>query len=452
MPWHRLGTVSVTQNSGTVTGVNTAFAANTRIGDAFIGPDGRQYELGNVASDTVISIIPPYLGPTVAGAAYAVTPVQGYQKGLADQVRDWVNTYGPKMAGLGTTGNYDTLPVAKGGTGLQSLSAVIQGLLNDADAIEACATLGAAKSGANDDILSLSGMTTALTVGQGGTGGKTQAAARTGLGLGSASTMNAGSAVGNVMPVGAFGLGGASLAESTWNNSNTTGFSNQPQAVGGPITGSSGWYANGINILYGSDINFKTQIAMQMNAPGFAMRTLKMDLSSASSWFYFWNTGNTTVDGSGFIKKASPIVRITDPANTTRDDLLDGFAIAGYGVANDEAKGVIVERLELGRYRIAGSLGLAVDGWQVNSPSDRNGGKLLGLASGENQPDGSIIVEFRKVKYRLTDDGDLEQIPGALIEAPLDNWIDVRLEMPPAAPYVPPPAPEADAVETDPSM
>jgi len=117
MPWHRLGTVSVTQNSSTVTGVNTAFAANTRIGDAFIGPDGRLYELSNVASDTVISIVPAYLGPTASGAAYAVTPVQGYQKGLADQVRDWVNTYGPKMASLGTTGNYDTLPVSKGGTG-----------------------------------------------------------------------------------------------------------------------------------------------------------------------------------------------------------------------------------------------------------------------------------------------------------------------------------------------
>ncbi|WP_426234713.1 phage tail protein [Pseudomonas sp. TWP3-2] len=118
MPWHRLGTVSVTQNSSTVSGVNTAFAANTRIGDAFIGPDGRQYELGNVASDTVISIIPPYLGPTVSGTSYAVAPIQGYQKGLADEVRSWVNTYGQKMAALGTTGNYDLLPLNKGGTGL----------------------------------------------------------------------------------------------------------------------------------------------------------------------------------------------------------------------------------------------------------------------------------------------------------------------------------------------
>lgn len=40
--------------------------------------------------------------------------------------------------------------------------------------------------GANSDITSLSGLTTALSVAQGGTGGKTQAAARTGLGLGAA--------------------------------------------------------------------------------------------------------------------------------------------------------------------------------------------------------------------------------------------------------------------------
>ena len=118
MPWHRLGTVSVTQNSPTVTGVGTAFAANTRIGDAFIGPDGRQYELANVASDTVISIIPAYIGPSVSGASYAVAPIQGYQKGLGDEVRSWVNSYGPKMAALGSTGNYDTLPLYKGGTGI----------------------------------------------------------------------------------------------------------------------------------------------------------------------------------------------------------------------------------------------------------------------------------------------------------------------------------------------
>ncbi|WP_415262058.1 phage tail protein, partial [Pseudomonas chlororaphis] len=117
MAWLRAGTVAVTNGSTTVTGTGTGFAANTRVGDAFIGPDGRQYELANVASDTVISITPAYQGATASGASYAIMPVQGYQKGLADQVRDWVNTYGAKMAALGTTGNFEILPIASGGTG-----------------------------------------------------------------------------------------------------------------------------------------------------------------------------------------------------------------------------------------------------------------------------------------------------------------------------------------------
>jgi hypothetical protein len=138
-----------------VTGVSTAFAANTRIGDSFIGPDGRQYELANVASDTVISILPAYLGPTTTGASYAVAPIQGYQKGLADQVRDWVNSYGPKMAALGTTGNYETLPLSKGGTGAT----------NQADARTAL------------------GIDAVTPITKGGTGATSALAARTALGV-----------------------------------------------------------------------------------------------------------------------------------------------------------------------------------------------------------------------------------------------------------------------------
>ncbi|MFL1495729.1 hypothetical protein ACI77E_30595, partial [Pseudomonas antarctica] len=86
-------------------------------GDSFIGPDGATYELANVASSTVISILPPYKGPTVSGAAYAIMPVQGYDKMLSDAFNNLNNQFGPKLAALGTTGNYDILPVAKGGTG-----------------------------------------------------------------------------------------------------------------------------------------------------------------------------------------------------------------------------------------------------------------------------------------------------------------------------------------------
>ncbi|PHN28984.1 hypothetical protein [Pseudomonas sp. ICMP 561] len=87
MSWYRAGTVSVAQNSTTVTGAATAFAANSRVGDGFVGPDGREYEVTNIASDRVLSILPAYKGETVAGGTYAVIPIQGYNKATADALR-----------------------------------------------------------------------------------------------------------------------------------------------------------------------------------------------------------------------------------------------------------------------------------------------------------------------------------------------------------------------------
>lgn len=188
MPWYKTGTVSVTQNSNAVIGTGTAFIANSRVGDGFRGPDGRWYEVTNIASNTALSISPNYEGPTAAGGFYSIMPVQGYQKDLSDRVREILNDYGEKLAALGTTGNYDILPPSKGGTGITDLSVFIEGLLSDADAPAARSTLSAAKSGANDDITSLTSLTTALSVGQGGTGGSTPALGRAGLELKSAAT------------------------------------------------------------------------------------------------------------------------------------------------------------------------------------------------------------------------------------------------------------------------
>lgn len=122
MPWYKAGTVSVALNSNAVTGVGTAFIVNCRVGDAFRGPDGRWYEVTNAPSNTSLSIDPPYQGPTVSGGTYALAPMQGYVKDSADALRAIVNTYGAKLAALGTTGNYDILPVSKGGTGGATIS------------------------------------------------------------------------------------------------------------------------------------------------------------------------------------------------------------------------------------------------------------------------------------------------------------------------------------------
>jgi len=74
------------------------------------------------------------------------------------------------QSGNGTyyTSNSDGLAVGAGGTGAIT-------------AASARTNLSAAQSGANSDITSLSGMTTALSVAQGGTGGTTASAAKTAL-------------------------------------------------------------------------------------------------------------------------------------------------------------------------------------------------------------------------------------------------------------------------------
>ncbi|MCQ2992436.1 tail fiber domain-containing protein, partial [Pseudomonas tremae] len=120
MPWYKTGTVSVTQNSNAVIGSGTAFIAGCRVGDAFRGPDGLWYEIDGLGSDTVISIWPKYQGASNSAGTYALAPLQGYVKESADRLRALVLQYGDRLAALGTTGNYDILPVAKGGTGAAS--------------------------------------------------------------------------------------------------------------------------------------------------------------------------------------------------------------------------------------------------------------------------------------------------------------------------------------------
>lgn len=158
MPWYRSGTVAITAGQTSVVGTNTDFALNSRVGDAFQGPDGRWYEVTNIASPTVLSILPAYQGSTAATGAYGLAPMQGYVKESADRLRQLVEQFGSTLALLG----------------------------NPADVAALRVNIGAASRGANSDITSIAGLTTALSIAQGGTGATTAAGVRTALGLKSA--------------------------------------------------------------------------------------------------------------------------------------------------------------------------------------------------------------------------------------------------------------------------
>jgi len=137
MPWYRSGTVAVTNGGTTVTGTSTAFAANARVGDAFQGPDGRWYEVTNIASATVLSILPAYQGTTASGGVYALAPMQGYVKESADRMRQVVDQWGATLAGLGSVSVEDIVPVAKGGTGGNTQALARSGLGLGAAAVAA---------------------------------------------------------------------------------------------------------------------------------------------------------------------------------------------------------------------------------------------------------------------------------------------------------------------------
>ncbi|END0094487.1 hypothetical protein ACM7EP_00845 [Pseudomonas aeruginosa] len=120
MAWYSTGTVAVTLNSPTVTGTGTAFSANARVGDAFRGPDGRWYEVTNVASSTVISIKPNYQGSTASGQAYAVAPILGYDKDLSDRFNLIANQWGATLAGIKPWALSANAAAARGDLGLGS--------------------------------------------------------------------------------------------------------------------------------------------------------------------------------------------------------------------------------------------------------------------------------------------------------------------------------------------
>ncbi|UVL59814.1 phage tail protein [Pseudomonas sp. B21-032] len=117
MPWSRAGTVAVTAGQKTVTGTGTAFTLNGRVGDAWVGPDGRQYEVTNIISPTSLSIEPGYLGSTVTAGTYALVPIQGWPKAAADRMHQIIDQWGVALSSLGAVSTENVVPVTKGGTG-----------------------------------------------------------------------------------------------------------------------------------------------------------------------------------------------------------------------------------------------------------------------------------------------------------------------------------------------
>lgn len=141
-------------------------------------------------------------------------------------------------------------------------------------------------------------------------------------------------------------------------------------------------------------------------------------------WQLIWDSANTTVDTNGFIKSASPIVKLYGD---------------GISNLNDESQGVTTERIDLGVYEVKGSLCFAEEGWNIEVPQDVNGNRLCFVAT-EAAEDGTITV---KVSKRRFDIDTAAIVAGEPMDIPEGRWIDLRLEMPPVEEVQSEPEPES---------
>lgn len=83
MAQYRFGSVSVTNGSAVVAGLNTFWLANASVGNLFsIAGQGVWYSIHSVDSDSQITLTTPFAGTTAAGASYGIqrdfTPNQNY--------------------------------------------------------------------------------------------------------------------------------------------------------------------------------------------------------------------------------------------------------------------------------------------------------------------------------------------------------------------------------------
>lgn len=398
------GTLTLTNNTDAVTGSGTAFTAELAAGDFIVVTvGGIPYTLPvkAVNNNTSLTLVSVYTGPTQSGAAWSAVPRVALNMVTAALVAQSAEA----LRGL----NYDK----------QNWQSIFSGTGN----ITVKLPDGSVWNGP-----AWNGITTELNK-------KANASD-----LGSAASKNTGLNSGDIMTVGSFGIGAKDGAYAfevndfgavqvamsgsglrTYRNNGFLGDGDQSIAQYSPTiwVGTGDTWAS-LSLPYSP----AGKIAVASGSESAGRMVVRL----------LWDNSNTVVDGNGFIKQASPVVRI--------------FSDGGYET-NDESEGVVVTRIQTGEYLIEGCTGLNADaawggidgGFEI--PVDRN--KLARIwIDYEVNADGSVLVRtyhrvhpsappFAQNRIGNTDISGMftETVAdGEPVDIPADSFVSVRVEMP----------------------